>query len=97
MVTYKTASGKVYDISAFSQQERECYDWLIEEAKVCTSWMEFYPRTERGTINCAKKVARDEWLDHPLRYIQLDLNQYLMVKYKEARGEPRELSDIITE
>ena len=90
---YKTKDRK-YDLSQLTSEERVLFDRLMEEYRSASSWPSFQQHTARPTLGLAKRINGDNWRDHPLYQIHLDLMGNVGVRSGKMEGE---LSDMIVE
>lgn len=82
---YKFLNEKTCDLSGFSQEERNLYDWMKGEAANAKSYEEFYRRTTGVVVENVKRFTGENSLvRHPLYRIHLDLLERVGVRVGEV-------------
>jgi hypothetical protein len=93
-MTYQDREKNEYDLNTLSPKGKEHMQWLCKEYTTCTTWTEFDTRTSGRIVRLAKKEMRNQWQEHPLYNIQLDMLANIGIQEKELREE---LSNMIAQ
>ena len=94
--TYRTHSGKEYQLDNLTYQEGKLFLWMMKEYLAATSWADYQERTAKPVIETAMKNQQTkrkkddhqfEWEDYLLYKIRFDLLRNVGLRTGELRGE----------
>lgn len=96
---YQTIDGIIYDIGAFTPEEKELFNEMYKYSLTAPHWSSvMQPHIyHRAVIERAKATIGERWQEHPLYRINLDLMSRIGVRHGDLKQPEKPFSDPILE
>ncbi|MBI5797358.1 hypothetical protein HZA98_00455 [Candidatus Woesearchaeota archaeon] len=96
---YQTIDGIIYDIEAFTSEEKKLFEGLYNYSLTAPHWSSvMQPHIyHRAVIETAMAAIGERWQEHPLYRINLDLMSRIGVRHGDLKQPEKPFPDPILE